>query len=83
MKDQAVAVRAALEASGLDHGPISVFDKMMSMGMDAPSIASLARIFRQRGAGEALGKGVVSRKGKDHMARSVVRRIHVGHPFLR
>ena len=48
MKDQAVAVRAALEASGLDHGPISVFDKMMSMGMDAPSIASLARIFRQR-----------------------------------
>lgn len=35
VKAQAVAVRAALEASGLDHGPISV------------STASLARIFRQ------------------------------------
>lgn len=28
LKEQAVAVRAALEASGLDHGPISVHDKM-------------------------------------------------------
>ena len=50
VKDQAVAVRAALEASGLDHGPISVHDKMHAMGLDAvPSIASLARIFREAG----------------------------------
>ncbi|MGP9583999.1 IS481 family transposase, partial [Brachybacterium sp. AOP35-5H-19] len=28
VKDQAVQVRAALEASGLDHGPISVHDRM-------------------------------------------------------
>ena len=43
-------VRAALEASGLDHGPISVHDKMHAMGLDpVPSIASLARIFRQAG----------------------------------
>ncbi len=43
-------VRAALEASGLDHGPISVHDKMRAMGLEpVPSIASLARIFREAG----------------------------------
>jgi hypothetical protein len=46
VKEQAVQVRAALEASGLDHGPISVHDKMQAMGLDpVPSTASLARIF--------------------------------------
>jgi transposase InsO family protein len=49
VKDQAVAVRAALEQSGLDHGPISVFEKMKTMGIDPPSVASLARIFRAAG----------------------------------
>jgi putative transposase len=50
VKAQAVQVRAALEASGLDHGPISVHDKMHAMGLDpVPSVASLARIFRQAG----------------------------------
>ena len=50
VKGQAVRVRAALEASGLDHGPISVHDKMRAMGLDpVPSVASLARIFRQAG----------------------------------
>ena len=45
-----MAVRAALEASGLDHGPISVHDKMHAMGLDpVPSVASLARIFREAG----------------------------------
>jgi len=45
-----VQVRAALESSGLDHGPISVHDKMHTMGLDVvPSIASLARIFREAG----------------------------------
>lgn len=48
VKDQAVQVRAALEASGLDHGPISVYDKMQAIGLTAPSVASLARIFRER-----------------------------------
>lgn len=48
LKDQAIEVRAALEASGLDHGPISVHDRMHSMGLDAPSIAALARTFRER-----------------------------------
>jgi putative transposase len=50
VKRQAVAVRAALEASGLDHGPISVHEKMQAMGLTpVPSTASLARIFREAG----------------------------------
>jgi putative transposase len=50
VKAQAVKVRAALEQSGLDHGPISVHDKMRTMGLDpVPSIPSLARIFREAG----------------------------------
>lgn len=50
VKERAVAVRAALEASGLDHGPISVHDKMHAMGLEqVPSTASLARIFREAG----------------------------------
>jgi putative transposase len=49
-KQQALDVRAALESSGLDHGPISVHDKMQAMGLDpVPSTASLSRIFRQAG----------------------------------
>lgn len=47
---QAIAVRAALEQSGLDHGPVSVHEKMRSLGMEpVPSTASLARIFREAG----------------------------------
>ncbi|WP_052954373.1 IS481 family transposase, partial [Mycobacterium haemophilum] len=50
VKQQAVAVRAALEACGLDHGPISVHEKMHAMGLEqVPSTASLARIFREAG----------------------------------
>ena len=47
--EQAVGVRAALERSGLDHGPISVHEKMLSLGMATPSTASLSRIFRDQG----------------------------------
>ena len=50
VKAQAVAVRAALEASGLDHGPISVHEKLRAMGLGpVPATASLARIFREAG----------------------------------
>jgi len=50
VRSQAVQVRAALEASGLDHGPISVHEKMRAMGLPVvPSTASLARIFREAG----------------------------------
>lgn len=48
LKQETLKVRAALESSGLDHGPISVHDKMVSLGMHAPSPASLARIFREK-----------------------------------
>ena len=54
VKKQALEVRAALEASGLDHGPISVHDKMHAMGLDlVPSTATLARVFRQAGVARA------------------------------
>lgn len=49
LKDQAVAMRNTLKNSGWDHGPISVHDKMVKLGMQAPSVAALARIFRDRG----------------------------------
>ena len=55
-KDEAVKVRAAMESSGLDHGPISVHDKMNALGMEAPSPASLARIFRERDVARAEPK---------------------------
>jgi putative transposase len=57
IKQQALDVRAVLESCGLDHGPISVWEKMRTMGLDAvPSIASLARIFRQAGVARAEPK---------------------------
>lgn len=50
VKQEAIDVRAALEASGLDHGPISVHEKMKAMGLPmVPSVPSLARIFREAG----------------------------------
>ena len=50
VRRQAVGVRAALEQSGLDCGPVSVHDKMRAMGLEVvPSVASLARIFREAG----------------------------------
>ena len=48
LKQETLKVRAALESSGLDHGPISVHDKMVSLGLPSPSPASLARIFREK-----------------------------------
>jgi transposase InsO family protein len=50
VRRQAIGVRAALEQSGLDCGPVSVHDKMRAMGLEVvPSVASLARIFREAG----------------------------------
>ena len=57
VKQQAIGVRAALEQSGLDFGPISVHDKMLRLGMDpVPSTASLARIFREAGVAKVEPK---------------------------
>ena len=54
VKQQAIGVRAALEQSGLDHGPISVHEKMRTLGMTpVPSTASLSRIFRDAGVARA------------------------------
>jgi len=50
VKEQAIGVRGALESCGLDHGPVSVYEKMRAMGLEqVPSTASLARIFRDAG----------------------------------
>lgn len=49
VRTRALQVRAALERSGLDHGPVSVFEKMRAMELTAPSVAALARIFRAAG----------------------------------
>ncbi|KAB7752935.1 integrase core domain-containing protein [Mycolicibacterium mucogenicum] len=66
VKEQAIAVRKALESSGLDCGPISVHDKMRAMGLDqVPSTAALARVFRQAG---------VARKEPKKKPRSAWRR---------
>lgn len=57
VKQQSVQVRAALEQSGLDHGPISVHEKMRSLGLSpVPSTASLARIFREAAVARAEPK---------------------------
>ena len=50
--DQALQVRSALASAGLDYGPISVMDKMRSLGLSSPSRATLARIFAAAGAVE-------------------------------
>lgn len=50
IKQQAIQVRAALEQSGLDHGPISVHDRMQLLRITpVPAVSSLARIFREAG----------------------------------
>ncbi len=50
VKVQAIGVRAALEQSGLDHGPISVHEKMKALRMTpVPSTAALSRFFRDAG----------------------------------
>ena len=45
----ALDVREILESCGRDAGPATVFDFMKDLGMDPPSEASLARIFRRAG----------------------------------
>lgn len=50
VKNQALQVRAALEMSGLDAGPINVHEKMKTMGLAlVPATATLSRIFREAG----------------------------------
>lgn len=65
VKQEALQVRQVLKGSGYDHGPMSVHDKMISMGLQAPSVASLARIFREKN---------VARREPDKKPRSAFRR---------
>lgn len=53
VKKYALQVRASLNQSGLDNGPISVHAKMKAMGIPAPSPASLSRVFRDAGVSRA------------------------------
>src|SRR5699024_1954925 len=53
MNAQAVAVRAALDESGLDHGPNSVIERRAEMDLEYPSVAAHGRIFRERGVARA------------------------------
>lgn len=69
--EQALRVRASLEQSGLDFGPISVSDKMQSLGLAAPSPATLARAFRKAG---------VAREEPKKKPRSAWRRFVYPHP---
>lgn len=53
VRQQALDVRSSLERSGWDCGPISVHDKLLALGLESPSVASLARIFRVAGVARA------------------------------
>jgi transposase InsO family protein len=49
MVEAAIRVRKELAGQGWDHGPISVRHRLLEMGLQAPSRASLARIFTAAG----------------------------------
>lgn len=49
VEDIAVRIRKELAGDGLDNGPISVRDKMLQLGIAAPSRATLARLLARRG----------------------------------
>jgi putative transposase len=49
VEDIAVRVRKELADAGLDNGPVSVRDKMLQLGVAAPSRATLARLLARRG----------------------------------
>ncbi|WP_171814309.1 hypothetical protein [Arthrobacter dokdonensis] len=53
VNDVALKVRAALESAGLVHGPIRLHDKIVALGMEAPSVVSLVRNFRERNVARA------------------------------
>jgi hypothetical protein len=48
LKNETLRVRATVESSGLDHGPLRVHDKMVSLKLQSLSVASLARIFTEK-----------------------------------
>lgn len=49
VEDLAVTVRKRLADQGLDHGPVTVAHEMRLLGVQAPAVSTLARIFTRRG----------------------------------
>ena len=49
IEEIAVRLRKELAEDGCDHGPITVRDRLLKLGIAAPSVATLARIFTRRG----------------------------------
>ena len=73
---QAIGMRAALERSGLDFGPISVHEKMRALGMaPVPSTALLARMFRAAGVARVEP---ARNRGRHTGGSSIQHRTHAG-----
>jgi transposase InsO family protein len=49
IEDLAVKVRKELAEDGWDHGPITVRDRLLDLGVASPSVSTLSRIFTDRG----------------------------------
>lgn len=49
IEEIAVRLRKELAEDGCDHGPMTVRDRLLKLGIAAPSVATLARIFSRRG----------------------------------
>jgi putative transposase len=49
IEEIAVRLRKELAEDGCDHGPITVRDRLLKLGIAAPAVATLARIFARRG----------------------------------
>jgi putative transposase len=49
IEEIAVRLRKELAEDGCDHGPITVRDRLLKLGVAAPSVATLARMFSRRG----------------------------------
>jgi putative transposase len=49
VEDLAVAIRKELHDEGWDHGPVTVRHRLQEMGVSAPAVSTLARVFTRRG----------------------------------
>ena len=49
VEDLAVAIRKELADQGWDHGPVTVRHRLQALGVAAPAVSTLARVFMRRG----------------------------------
>jgi putative transposase len=49
VEDLAVAIRKELADQGWDHGPVTVRHRLQAVGVAAPAVSTLARVFARRG----------------------------------